>query len=82
MNSSIDYEFRTTVVPSIHNEEDIKQICHSLKGCRQYVLQNFCVAIGKTVLDKNLLSKSVSEEEMQKFLTTAKGIIPNSKLRK
>ena len=81
MNSCITYEFRTTVVPTIHKEEDIKQICHSLKGCRKYVLQNFCVAIGKTVLDKNLLSKSISEEEMQKFLTIAKGIIPNSKLR-
>jgi len=81
MESGIDYEFRTTVVPSIHSLEDIKQICRSLKGCRKYVLQNFDVSIGKTVIDPDFMTKSVSEEEMQKFLTAAQELIPNAKRR-
>ena len=81
MESGIDYEFRTTVVPSIHSLEDIKQVCRSLKGCRKYVLQKFDVSIGKTVLDPDLMTKSLSEEEMQKFLATAQEIIPNTKRR-
>jgi pyruvate formate lyase activating enzyme len=80
IDSTIEYEFRTTVVSPFLNEEDIKQICYSLKGCKKYVLQNFIVPIGSTILNKNL-SKSVKKEEMQKLLTAAKQIIPNSKIR-
>ena len=81
LESSIDYEFRTTVVPTIHDLDDIKQVCRSLKGCKKYVLQKFDVSIGKTVVDPDLLSKSLSEEEMQKFLTAAQEVIPNVKRR-
>jgi len=81
LESSMDYEFRTTVVPTIHDLEDIKQICRSLKGCRKYVLQKFDVSIGKTVIDPDLMTKSLSEEEMQKFLTAAQEVIPNAKRR-
>jgi len=81
LKSSIDYEFRTTVVPTIHDLDDIKQVCHSLKGCKKYVLQKFDVSIGKTVIDSDLLSKSLSAEEMQTFLTAAQEIIPNAKRR-
>jgi pyruvate formate lyase activating enzyme len=81
MKSDIYYEFRTTVVPTIHTLDDIRQICHSLKGCRKYVLQKFDVSIGQTVLDPKFISKSLSEEEMQKFLVTAQEVIPNTKRR-
>jgi pyruvate formate lyase activating enzyme len=81
MTSGIDYEFRTTVVPSIHTLDDIKQVCRSLKGCRKYVLQKFDVSIGKTVLDPEFMSKSLSEEEMEKFLATAQEVIPYAKRR-
>jgi pyruvate formate lyase activating enzyme len=81
MESEIDYEFRTTVVPSIHTLEDIKKVCRSLKGCRKYVLQKFDVSIGKIVLDPEFMSKSLSEEEMQKFLVAAQEVIPYAKRR-
>lgn len=79
--SNIDYEFRTTVVPTLHTEEDIKQICHSLIGCRKYILQKFDIGIGKSTIDPDFESKSISENEMQKFLKSAQEIIPNTKLR-
>ena len=81
IESNMDYEFRTTVVPTLHDKEDIKQICHSLKGCKKYILQKFDVSIGKTTISPDLISKSFSEEEMQNFLVSAQKIIPNTKLR-
>ncbi|MFW6122374.1 MAG: anaerobic ribonucleoside-triphosphate reductase activating protein [Petrotogales bacterium] len=81
MESNINYEFRTTVVPTIHEPDDIKQICHSLKGCKKYVLQKFDVGVGKTVINQNYMSKSLSEEEMTNFLKAAQEIIPYTKRR-
>jgi pyruvate formate lyase activating enzyme len=82
LESSIDYEFRTTVVPTIHDLEDIKQICCSLVGCRKYVLQKFDVSLGKETLNPEFMKlKPFTDEEMQKFLDAAQKLIPNTKLR-
>ena len=81
LDSNTNYEFRTTIVPSIHDFDDIKQICQNLKGCKKYILQKFDVSNRKRVIDQDLVSKSLSEEEMKKFLTLAKEVIPNTKLR-
>lgn len=37
----IDYEFRTTIVPTIHKKEDIVQITRWISGAKKYYLQNF-----------------------------------------
>ena len=39
--SSIDYEFRTTLVKELHTKEDILEICRSIEGAKRYYLQNF-----------------------------------------
>jgi len=44
MNSSLDYEFRTTVVKNLLSESDIISIAHSIKGARKYVLQNLVLS--------------------------------------
>ncbi|MCK4401564.1 anaerobic ribonucleoside-triphosphate reductase activating protein [bacterium] len=41
MESDIDYEFRTTVVPTLHEEEDILRIAEFIKGAKKYAMQNF-----------------------------------------
>lgn len=79
--SKVDYEFRTTVVPNIHDMDDIEKICRSLNGCRKYVLQRFDVSLGKTTIDPSFKSKSLTEEEMMKFIAVTEKIIPNTKLR-
>jgi pyruvate formate lyase activating enzyme len=82
LGSIMDYEFRTTIVPTLHEKEDIKQICHSLVGCKKYVLQKFDVSLGKeTINPKFIKLKPFTDEKMQKFLTVAQKIIPNAKLR-
>jgi pyruvate formate lyase activating enzyme len=40
-NSGINYEFRTTVVATIHNKEDIIQIAKDIAPAKRYYLQNF-----------------------------------------
>lgn len=40
-HSGIDYEFRTTVVPGLHIEEDFKKIAEWLKGSKSYWLQKY-----------------------------------------
>jgi pyruvate formate lyase activating enzyme len=39
--SGIDYEFRTTVIPTIHTREDIIQIAEGIGPAKKYYLQNF-----------------------------------------
>jgi pyruvate formate lyase activating enzyme len=41
MGSGTDYEFRTTVVPSLHSQGDIQEIAQWIQGARSYVLQKF-----------------------------------------
>ena len=41
MQSGLDYEFRTTVVPGLHQEEDIINIAEEIRGAKRYYLQQF-----------------------------------------
>jgi len=41
MNSRVPYEFRTTVVPGIHKEEDFLKIAEWIKGAEVYYLQEY-----------------------------------------
>jgi pyruvate formate lyase activating enzyme len=41
MASGLDYEFRTTVVPGLHTEEDVMQIAEEIRGAKKYYLQQF-----------------------------------------
>ena len=80
--SKIDYEFRTTVVPTLHEEEDIKEICDGIKGCKKYVLQRFDISLGKTTIDPDFSKlKPFTDEEMKTFLTIAQKFLPNVKIR-
>lgn len=64
-NSTIDYEFRTTILPGVHTKEDIIEIGKWLKGAEKYYLQQF--RKGKT-LDKDLSgSEPFTDKEMKNF---------------
>jgi len=41
MNSGINYEFRTTVVPGLHNYKDFDEISKWIKGAKYYYLQEY-----------------------------------------
>ena len=40
MNGSVEYEFRTTFLPTLKTE-DILEIAHTIKGCKKYYLQQY-----------------------------------------
>jgi pyruvate formate lyase activating enzyme len=80
LEDEVEYEFRTTVVPNLHDEQDIEEICRRIRGCRKYAIQNYKGDM-ETIDPKFKNSKPFSEKEMKAFLTTAKKIIPNTMLR-
>jgi pyruvate formate lyase activating enzyme len=66
MQSSVMYEFRTTLVPGIIEYKDMEEIAGMVKGCMKYTLNKFS---GKNTLDKNYSKIApYSEEEYKTFL--------------
>jgi len=37
----VDYEFRSTIVPTLHKKEDVIKMARWIKGAKKYYLQNF-----------------------------------------
>jgi pyruvate formate lyase activating enzyme len=79
MNSGLDYEFRTTVVPIMHTEKDVEEMAKSIKGAELYVLQRF---LPENAMDEKLKKlKTQSDDEMQKLADVAKKYVKNVKFR-
>jgi pyruvate formate lyase activating enzyme len=65
-NSGVEYEFRTTVVPSLHTFRDIEQISRDIKGAKLYVLQKFQP---RFAMDRGLRnSRVLSDDDMKKLV--------------
>lgn len=76
MNSKIDYEFRTTVVPLLHTEETIMKIVKYVSGAKKYVLQNFS-PLERTLEPSFQKIKPYSAEKMQELTEKAKRYMSN-----
>lgn len=64
--NGVDYEFRTTVVPGIIDEQEIKKISQWLKGVKSFALQQFRP---EKTLDKSYQKiKPYSEEKLRKLM--------------
>jgi pyruvate formate lyase activating enzyme len=57
---SIDYEFRTTVVPDILKKEDLLKISSWIKGAKKYYLQNYRAQ--KETINPDFMEKQPYEE--------------------
>jgi pyruvate formate lyase activating enzyme len=69
MNSGLNYEFRTTVVPGLHSEGDIEEIAKYIKVADLFVLQKF---LPENAFDSKLKKlKTQSDEEMQRLAEIA-----------
>ncbi len=77
MNSGIDYEFRTTVVKELHDEDSFEAIGKLISGAGNYYLQEFVDR--DTVPDKNL--SAPSPEKMVNYLEIVQKFVPNASLR-
>ncbi len=80
LESPVDYEFRTTLVPTIHEKSDIQRICRRIEGCKKYALQNFKGGV-ETLDPKFSKLKSFSPNEMKEFLKLARKTVFNTFLR-
>jgi pyruvate formate lyase activating enzyme len=70
MESGIDYEFRTTVLPRFFGKEDIEGIGRWLKGARRYFLQGFR---NKNTLDRGFGKEAAfSEGELEELADVAR----------
>ena len=73
--SGVDYEFRTTVVPTLHGEDEILSMAMRLKGCRAWRLQNFRA---QNVLAPSLREvKPYSPERIEHFKSISKRWVEN-----
>jgi pyruvate formate lyase activating enzyme len=74
--SGIEHEFRTTVVPSLHTEEDVRRIAQFCKGCRKYTIQAFRPRT--PLLDPRFEKlRTFSDAELQKFKKAAEEYLSN-----
>lgn len=79
MNSSIDYEFRTTLDPLNLTEEDILNIAQLIKGAKAYYLQQFH---NFKTLDYNYQeAKPLKEERILQLIEKIKPLFKTCALR-
>ena len=75
----VDYEFRTTVVPSFVDAEDIPQIGALVKGTKTFAFQQF---IPEDTLDKSLQTiKPYPPEHIEKFADAMKKYVDKIVIR-
>jgi pyruvate formate lyase activating enzyme len=79
MSLPLDYEFRTTVVPTLHTPEDVKAICREIVGCKKYVIQRF--RPGNTINPAYSKLKPFLDHELKEFLATARKLLPSVTIR-
>jgi pyruvate formate lyase activating enzyme len=79
MNSSIDYEFRTTVVPKLIGENEIIEMSNYVSGAEKYVLQQFIP--GHARKEELRLVKPYDNKTMKTLQKLAKKNIENVFLR-
>ena len=75
--SSIDYEFRTTIVDEFHTVEDIRELANWITGVPHYYLQNF-VDSGN-LIGQNL--HAVSKDTLKKMQVAASTFVPQTQIR-
>ncbi|MBU4304439.1 MAG: anaerobic ribonucleoside-triphosphate reductase activating protein [Candidatus Omnitrophica bacterium] len=79
MHSGIEYEFRTTVVPTLLDSADIVKIARLLRGAEKYVLQQFSP---KDTLDISFMQvKPYTADELKKMRSLVKEFVKNCFVR-
>jgi pyruvate-formate lyase-activating enzyme len=67
-SSGISYEWRTTVYPKVHNEQDIREIVQGLQPGESYFLQEmqYHTTLRKLSPDENRIDISALTEQLQR----------------
>ncbi|HAF07543.1 MAG: anaerobic ribonucleoside-triphosphate reductase activating protein [bacterium] len=75
LNSKIDYEFRTTIVPQLVTLEDVREIGVLITGAKKYVIQQF--RNWKTLNDDFTGVVPYKPEELKKFRDIMTQFVPD-----
>ncbi len=79
LNSGINYEFRTTVVPGMHEVKEIKKIAGLIEGANKYYLQNFRP---ENTLDPEMENLNrFPPAKLKDFKAAAEQILPSVEIR-
>lgn len=79
LSSDIDYEIRTTLVPTLHTPEVLREMMPEIAEAKSYVLQNF---EPNGMIDPSFMKyKPFTAEEMDDFLQIAEGFNSTASLR-
>ncbi len=73
MNSGIEYEFRTTVVKSLLDKEDLQKIGNEIRDARLYILQRFVPS--KTLDERFLRETTYSDKDFKAIKKMLKGYV-------
>lgn len=78
LNSNIDYEYRTTVIKWMHDQESIEYMAQYIRWTKNYYLQNY---VAGNSLDPNFGGDSFSSEELEEFKSIANKYVQNVDIR-
>ncbi len=79
LESTIDYEYRTTVVKGMHTADDIQSMAHFIRGVKKYYLQNY---VWGNTLNPEFWGQPFSDEELEEFKTIAQKYVQLCEIRK
>lgn len=77
--SNLNYEFRTTVVPGLHDQEEIRKIVEQIKGAKKFFIQNFRPV--NTLVEKLREQRSFAPSELEEFKIIAEKHLKNAAIR-
>ena len=78
-NSSIEFEFRTTVVAQLHTPDDMESIARWIAGVKHYYLQNF--ADSGDILQRDTLFSPVPKDTLNEMLKRITPFVPGAVIR-
>jgi len=80
MNSGLAYEFRSTILPSLHSEEDIATMAKLVKGADKYFLQKF--RAGKSHINPSFSrKKSFTDKKIKELAKICKKYVGSCQVR-
>ena len=79
LSGAVDYEFRTTVVPTIVGRCDVAQIARRIAGARRYFLQPFEPSHARSPLLRKV--HAYAPTEMNEMLAAARRFVPQTSIR-
>jgi pyruvate formate lyase activating enzyme len=79
LGGDLDYEFRTTIVPTIIGRRDVESIACRIAGARRYFLQPFEPSNARSPLLRKV--HPYAPTEMNEMLASAQKYVPQASVR-